>query len=162
MTTDTTPVSPDTVSPTPPVATPAAFVMPSNGERVQRMREDLQALADMLPTLVGSGVPVSVSLSPWGEANVHLSFSEFMDAHMAGLLDEVSVNEVYHNHTPSMKGVPTLHYKAPMSERLPSGTRVMVVACQEGKAEPAPVSPPPVSPVAPVPEVSPAQKSRWI
>lgn len=128
--------------------------MPTNEDRVQRMVSDLQALAGVLPTLVGSGVPVSVGLSPWGEANVHLSFTEFMDAHMAGLLDDVLVNEVYHN--PSVPTVPTLHYKAPMKDRLPSGTRVMVVACQEGKAEAAPVSP--------VPEVSPApaQKSRWI
>jgi len=155
MSTDTTPVSPATA---PPAAPTTAFVMPTNEERVQRMVNDLQALAGVLPALVGSGVPVSASVSPWGEANVHLSFTEFMDAHMAGLLDEVQVQEVYHNPTPSMKGsVPTLHYKAPMRERLPSGTRVMVVACQEGKAEPAPVSP-----VAPVPEVSPAQKSRWI
>lgn len=142
MSTDTTP--------------PPAFVMPTNEERVQRMASDLQALAGVLLTLTGSGVPVSASVSPWGEANVHLSFTEFMDAHMAGLLDDVQVNEVYHNPTPSMKGsVPTLHYKAPMKECLPSGTRVMVVACQEGKAEPAPVSPVPVSP-------APAHKSRWI
>ena len=156
MSTDTTPdtVTAPTPDTAPTVASPAApttaFVMPTNEERVQRMVSDLQALAGVLLTLTGSGVPVSASVSPWGEANVHLSFSEFMDAHVAGLLDDVQVNEVYHNPT-----LPTLHYKAPMRERLPSGTRVMVVACQEGKAEPAPE-------VSPAPEVTTAHKSRWI
>ena len=134
MNTDTTTMN---TNPTPP-ATPATVVQAAttlaqavNAERVWRMGQDLVQLASLLPTLAGSGVPVGVGLSAWGEANVHLTFPDFMDAHQAGLLVDVVTNEVWHN--PS---VPTLHYTAFTKACLPSGTRVSVVACQQGKPEP--------------------------
>ena len=125
MNTATTTMNTD---PATPVTTLAQAV---NAERVWRMGQDLVQLASVLPTLAGSGVPVGVSLSAWGEASVHLTFPDFMDAHQAGLLVDVVTNEVWHN--PS---VPTHHYTAFTKACLPSGTRVSVVACQQGKPEP--------------------------
>ena len=125
-------------------ATPATTLAQAvNAERVWRMGQDLLQLASLLPTLAGSGVPVGVSLSAWGEASVHLTFPDFMDAHQAGLLVDVVTNEVWHN--PS---VPTHHYTAFTKACLPSGTRVSVVACQQGKPEPVAAVPPVAAPAA--------------
>lgn len=127
MNTDpTTPATPATV-----VQAVTTLAQAVNAERVWRMGQDLLQLASVLPTLAGSGVPVGVSLSAWGEASVHLTFPDFMDAHQAGLLVDVVTNEVWHN-----PNVPTLHYTAFTKACLPSGTRVSVVACQHGKPEP--------------------------
>ena len=146
MNTATTTMNTDPTTP----ATPATVVQAAttlaqavNAERVWRMGQDLVQLASLLPTLAGSGVPVGVGLSAWGEANVHLTFPDFMDAHQAGLLVDVVTNEVWHN-----PNVPTLHYTAFTKACLPSGTRVSVVACQQGKPEPVPAAPPVAAPAA--------------
>lgn len=132
MNTATTTTNPTAlVTPTAP-ATPATTLAEAvNAERVWKLGQDLVQLASVLPTLAGSGVPVGVSLSAWGEASVHLTFPDFMDAHMSGLLVDVVTDEVWHN-----PNVPTLHYTAFTKACLPSGTRVSVVACQQGKPEP--------------------------
>lgn len=152
MNTDTTTtVTPALVAPTTPT-TPATVVQAVttlaqavNAERVRKLGQDLLQLASVLPTLAGSGVPVGVSLWAWGEASVHLTFPDFMDAHQAGLLVDVVTNEVWHN-----PNVPTLHYTAFTKACLPSGTRVSVVACQQGKPEPVavPAAPPVAAPAA--------------
>ena len=133
------PMNTDTTTMT-PVTTLAQAV---NAERVWKMGQDLLQLASVLPTLAGSGVPVGVSLGAWGEASVHLTFPDFMDAHQAGLLVDVVTNEVWHN-----PNVPTLHYTAFTKACLPSGTRVSVVACQQGLPEPVAAAPPVAAAVA--------------
>ena len=132
MNTDTT-TTPAT--PTTPVTPATTLAQAVNAERVWKLGQDLVQLANVLPTLAGSGVPVGVSLSAWGEASVHLTFPDFMDAHQAGLLVDVVTNERWHN-----PNVPTLHYTAFTKACLPSGTRVSVVACQQGKPEPVPAA----------------------
>ena len=107
-------------------------------EHVARMREDLHALAQVVALLCpeGSGhTPFSASASPYG-ARVHLPFGAFMDAHMSGLVGNVTTNE-----SSGVGDKRHIHYTGTMTSRLPSGTCVVVVACEQLPDAPAPDAP---------------------
>lgn len=105
-------------------------------ERLARIQADLQALAQVLPSLCpeDSGhFPFSVSVST-SEVRVHLPFGAFMDAHMSGTVTDVSTTESHGS------GKPVLHYTGTAAST-PEGTKVYVVACENLPVAPSPDAP---------------------